>query len=62
MRHIVSDIPVEGVSHDFALPVEIKNDLQKETAYVTIKVRRLVDRFFLKEAQVCQRCLCAAVA
>ncbi len=63
MRLIVSDIPEEGLTHDFDLPVEIKDDLQKEAAHVTIKVRRLDDRVFFEGSAsmsalfVCSRCL-----
>ena len=63
MRFIVSDIPEEGLSHDFDLPVDLKGDEHQELAHAEIKVRRSGDRIFcdgrarMSTLLECSRCL-----
>jgi uncharacterized protein len=60
---IVSDIPEEGLSRDFDLPVVIKGDEHQEIAHAEIKVRRSGDRIFcdgrvrMSMLLECSRCL-----
>ena len=63
MRFIVSDIPEEGLSHDFDLPVDLKGDEDQEIAHAEIKVRSSGDRIFcdgsarMSTLLECSRCL-----
>jgi uncharacterized protein len=63
MRFIVSDIPEEGLSHDFDLPADIKGDGHQEIAHAEVKVRRSGDRIFcdgrvrMSTLLECSRCL-----
>jgi len=63
MRLIVSDIPEEGLSHDFDLSVNIHGGERKEIAHVEIKVSRSGGRIIcdgrasMSTLLVCGRCL-----
>lgn len=63
MRVIISDIPEEGLRHDFDLSVGINDDERQETAHAAITIRRLGDRVLcdgtarVAARLVCSRCL-----